>query len=227
MRRTALKKQYDIPVVSAKDVFEVASSLGIVPWKEIGKPTPLEEYLKKDLSPDEKKDLRFAPKTEVAFFKTNKNRIFRGFRNIGPDGVVIFSLLPSDLVVVCAEFRHGSGEVMLNLPGGLVESGEHPEARARKEFEEETGIVLSDVVPLSNTGTALFARQMKTRNFSFLGIPKNPIEVCKQNLDIDERLAVLLIPLGEWFKLIQMEKVEGYSVTTTMMASMKLGKVAP
>ena len=37
------------------------------------------------------------------------------------------------------QYRHGSDEVSLEFPGGVVERGEAPEAAARRELEEETG----------------------------------------------------------------------------------------
>lgn len=43
-------------------------------------------------------------------------------------------------VVITREYRHGLGRVALALPGGIGEDGETPEACARRELLEETGL---------------------------------------------------------------------------------------
>lgn len=43
-------------------------------------------------------------------------------------------------VVLTREYRHGLGRVVLALPGGTAEDGETPEACARRELLEETGL---------------------------------------------------------------------------------------
>lgn len=43
-------------------------------------------------------------------------------------------------IVLTREYRHGVGRVVLALPGGSAEDGETPEACARRELLEETGL---------------------------------------------------------------------------------------
>ena len=43
-------------------------------------------------------------------------------------------------VVLTREYRHGLGRVAIALPGGTAEDGEGPEACARRELLEETGL---------------------------------------------------------------------------------------
>jgi len=44
-----------------------------------------------------------------------------------------------DCFLMVRQYRHGSGELSLEFPGGVVESGEAPAAAAARELEEETG----------------------------------------------------------------------------------------
>lgn len=221
-----MKKKYGLPLVNADNVFEISKSLGIVKWKMFENPILVSDYLKQNLSQEEKRNLKYLPKVEVATFTNPKGKIFKGFRFFEcVGGSVVFTLLPDNLVVVCAEFMHGCEEVMLDLPGGMIENGENPSVRAKKEFEEESGIMLKEVISLGSIGTTPFARQLNSRNYSFIGIETNPIIVKKQNLDENEYLGVVLIHLDDWLKLIDRERVDGKSVIATFKALRKLGLV--
>jgi 8-oxo-dGTP pyrophosphatase MutT (NUDIX family) len=43
------------------------------------------------------------------------------------------------------QYRHGSDEVSIEFPGGVVESGEEPAAAAERELAEETGYTASSI----------------------------------------------------------------------------------
>ncbi|HZH28308.1 MAG TPA: NUDIX hydrolase [Azospirillaceae bacterium] len=57
-----------------------------------------------------------------------------------PDWTAVVALTPADEIVLVREYRHGTGEIVLNLPAGMVEStDESAERAARRELAEETG----------------------------------------------------------------------------------------
>jgi ADP-ribose pyrophosphatase len=57
----------------------------------------------------------------------------------GPDTVAVLALTEDDQVVLVREFRPGPEELILELPGGLIDEGQTPEEAARRELLEETG----------------------------------------------------------------------------------------
>ena len=58
---------------------------------------------------------------------------------MSPLGVAVVALTDDGRLLLVEQFRHGTRELSLELPSGLVDEGETPEAAARRELREETG----------------------------------------------------------------------------------------
>lgn len=56
-----------------------------------------------------------------------------------PDWVNVIALAADDRVVMIEQFRHGIGEVTLEIPGGSVEDDEDPAEAGLRELLEESG----------------------------------------------------------------------------------------
>lgn len=56
-----------------------------------------------------------------------------------PDWVNVIAVTPSREVILIAQYRHGFGDVTLEIPGGMVDAGEDPLAAGVRELREETG----------------------------------------------------------------------------------------
>lgn len=51
----------------------------------------------------------------------------------------VIPVLPDGRLVLVEQYRHGAQRVMLELPAGDLDAGEHPAAAALRELAEETG----------------------------------------------------------------------------------------
>ncbi len=56
-----------------------------------------------------------------------------------PDWINVVPLTANDEVVMIEQYRHGTGEVTLEIPGGMVDDGEDARRAAARELLEETG----------------------------------------------------------------------------------------
>ena len=68
-----------------------------------------------------------------------------------PDWINVIPLTKENEVVLIEQYRHGTGAVSLEIPGGMVDPGEEPPDTAARELFEETGYEAAEVLLLGRT----------------------------------------------------------------------------
>jgi ADP-ribose pyrophosphatase len=115
------------------------------------------------------------------------------------DWVNVIPITADEQVVMIRQYRHGSGEITLEIPGGLVEPGDTPETAASRELLEETGYQAEEwkKIGVVNPNPAIFSNRCHTffaRNLTKVGSP---------TLDQTEDIDVVLLPLSDIPRLIR------------------------
>lgn len=105
----------------------------------------------------------------------------------------VVALTPERDVVFVRQYKHGIGEITLELPGGLVDDGEPPEAAARRELAEETGYDAPGLEPLG----ALVHDPPKTTNRIHGFLARDAARTHEPEPDATEEIEVVLVPLSE------------------------------
>ncbi len=109
------------------------------------------------------------------------------------DWVNVVAVTPADEVVMVHQWRHGSGALTLEIPGGMVDPGETPAEAAARELLEETGYRGGSTEPLGvvNPNPALFGNRCHT----FL--VREAQRVAEVRNEGQEETQVELVPRGQ------------------------------
>jgi len=115
-----------------------------------------------------------------------------------PTWVNVLALTPSNQVILVRQFRHGSREFSLELPGGVSEPFQNPLETAKRELMEETGYSSSDISLLLDVkpNPAIFDNHIQT----FLA--KDAIKTGNTCFDENEDLENILVPRDQLKNMI-------------------------
>lgn len=115
-----------------------------------------------------------------------------------PGAAAIVPMKNDGTVVLIRQFRHAAGGFIYEIPAGKLHPGENPKACAARELEEEIGYRAGALELLSSIFTAPGFTDEVIHVYKATGMTKS-----QQNLDRDEVLEVIEMPLAEAMAMIR------------------------
>lgn len=122
------------------------------------------------------------------------------------DSVQVLCITKEADVVLVQQFRAGPEELSLELPGGGIEKDEDPLEAGIRELEEETGYV-GDATYL---GSLPYSPYSSGRRHCVLVI--NAVRTSHQNLDPNEFVTMLKMPLRDFRNKIKSGEIRGFDL---------------
>lgn len=115
-----------------------------------------------------------------------------------PDIATVLPITEDGQVVFVRQYRHGIGEILLELPGGTFEVGEEPLAVAQRELAEETGYTAEEWTEIAT----FYNSPVKQNNLIHLFKAQNACLTQPQQLDATEQIEVVTKPIADIAPLI-------------------------
>ncbi len=130
-----------------------------------------------------------------------------------PGAVGIVGLLDDGRVVMIRQYRHATGEVLWELPAGVIEPGEDPAACARRELAEETGYAADDIRHLFSA----FLSPGFSSEIIYLFIARG-LREGESACESDERMEVHLVPFEEAIAMVLRGEVRNAAAVCGLLA---------
>lgn len=125
-------------------------------------------------------------------------------------------------VVLVRQYRHPARSSVLELPAGKLEAGESPEVCARRELEEEVGVIAGRFEPLSNFYTT--PGFCSERLWVFLA---TELRETAHRHEEDELIEIVRLPLARALSMITNGEIEdAKTIIGLLLAAQRLGVTA-
>lgn len=125
------------------------------------------------------------------------------YKVLRDDFVAIIAIDKNNIIIMEQQYRVGADKVLLELPAGFIKKGEKPEKTAIRELQEETGYIGKNPKYLGNYYVSAGFMNMKSHIVKLDVVGRKKI----QNLDKNEEIEIVKIPLKKAFKLLCENKI--------------------
>lgn len=140
-----------------------------------------------------------------------------------PEWVNAFALNKEGKVIMVKQYRHGIGEVGIELPGGVAEKGEDMVQACQRELLEETGYSFKNWEYLGK----ISSNPSTTNNLMHMYLATDGEKVSEPHLDDLEELEVLELSIDDVKQLLRENKImQSLHVTCIFYALARLGELS-
>ncbi|MDQ3099642.1 MAG: NUDIX hydrolase [bacterium] len=135
------------------------------------------------------------------------------------DVALVVPVTQNNEFIMVRQYKHASGEILIEFPAGMIDAGENPDQAAQRELEEETGYSSNKISLLG----ILKNSPTKTVEDLHVYLAESVINDKEIHLDPNEEIEVLVIPYAKMLEMIYAGeiKVTG-TITAFFLACKKL-----
>jgi ADP-ribose pyrophosphatase len=134
-----------------------------------------------------------------------------------PDWCNVVAVTDDGRVVMVWQYRFGTDEMSLEVPGGVVDPGESPEEAARRELREETGFEAESFELLS----VVEPNPALQGNRCWTYLARGAREVAETEWDEEEELETVLVPRDQLADLVDERHVTHALVVVAIEAYLR------
>ena len=132
-----------------------------------------------------------------------------------PGASAIVAIDEENRIIMEKQFRYALNDYLLEIPAGKLDKGEDPLVCAKRELEEETGIIASEWISLGTIATSPGFCNEVIHLFVAKGLSKGEI-----HWDEDEYVEVERYTFDELLQRIQEEKIKDSKTLSALLLAM-------
>jgi len=156
-------------------------------------------------------------KVEVTPGKIYDDYFMGIFQNI----VLIVAITKDNKILFVRQYKHGAGEILLEVPAGYIDNKETPLKTAKRELLEETGFVSNKWYKLG----FYFSNPTKERgNGIYIYLAENAKSIGKSKIDDMENIEVQLIGIEDVIRMIKKNKIRVAGSVAAVLLSFLIKK---
>lgn len=122
-----------------------------------------------------------------------------------PDAAAIVAITDDEKIVLKKEYKHATGEELIEVPAGMFEPEEKDGlAVAKRELLEETGFVSDEWEYLGDTVES----SSKLTNRMHIYLATNCKKIAEQSLDKTEELDVMVVPFEKAIEMVMTNEIK-------------------
>lgn len=146
------------------------------------------------------------------------------FMGIFPNIVLIVAITKDKEILFVRQYKHGAGEILLEVPAGYIDNKETPLKAAKRELLEETGFASKEWTELG----FYYSNPTKERgNGIYIYLAENAKSVSKSKTDEMENIEVRLIGIKDVVKMIKENKIRVAGSVMAILLSLFFSKKEP
>jgi len=110
-----------------------------------------------------------------------------------PNWANVVALTDDNQFILVKQYRHGAGDVFLEIPGGVIDDGETALEAAKREMLEETGYGFDSFEEICE----LYPNPATSNNITTTFLARGGVKKQEQALDSQEEIEILLVSADE------------------------------